>query len=80
MGVDLNEVACESTVRRVRRIPVVFEQRGKGGWSPIGQLAINTMTISSLAWRYLALRPPEPLRCQTKWYLRPNTCSAIIGV
>jgi len=46
-GVELDEVACEGTVRRVRLVPVVYEQRGKGGWSPIGQLAATDVASTS---------------------------------
>jgi len=46
-GVELDEVACEGKVRRVRLVPVVYEQRGEGGWSPIGQLAATDVALTS---------------------------------
>lgn len=36
-GVTLDEVECHGTVRRVRRVPIVYELRGP--WVPVGQLA-----------------------------------------
>lgn len=36
-GVKLEEVECHGTVRRVHRVPIVYELRGP--WVPVGQLA-----------------------------------------
>ncbi len=46
-GVELDEVASEGTVRRVRLVPCVFERRGDGVWSPIGQLAATDVGSTS---------------------------------
>jgi hypothetical protein len=37
-GVALDEVECRGIVRRVRRVPLLYEPRGKRMWVPLAQL------------------------------------------
>ena len=37
-GVALEEVECRGIVRRVRRVPLVYEPRGRRMWVPLAQL------------------------------------------
>ena len=55
-GVELDEVECRGTVRRVRRVPLVRKCKD-GMWVPVSQLA--AVDVASTADRHSDGLPPQ---------------------